>query len=88
MNSTVARTTVVARIRSSLVVHETLFISASVAIRKSANGGKWMSRKITQPRAAANSRGSPNRQSGRVLHRGLRDLVGAGQHDHAQAQAV
>ena len=45
---TVARTTVVARIRSSLVVHETLFISASVAIRKSANGGNG-SPKISHP---------------------------------------
>ena len=44
-------------IRSSRLVQETLFISASVAIRKSANGGYWTIRKIEpaqdQRRAAA-----------------------------------
>ena len=65
MSSTVASTTVVARIRSSLFVHETLFISASVAIRNSANGGKWTIRKIIQPRTdREDAAGSPNRQSG------------------------
>ena len=47
-----------------LLVHETLFISASVAIRNSANGGKWMIRKINQPRTSAKAAGSPNRQCG------------------------
>ena len=52
----------VARFRSSRLVQETLFISASVAIRKSANGGYCSSRQISQPRPA---RGPPGRRSRR-----------------------
>ena len=86
MSRTVVRTTVVARYRSSLLVHETLFISASVAIRNSANGGKWTIRKINHPRTSGDNRRNSKPPDRSLVLESPQSLVNPRGNQHAQPQ--
>src|SRR5262245_36728074 len=63
----VSNTTTVARFNSSFDDHETLVISASVAIKKSANRGQLYSRNSIQPQTASMKIGTPYATVGGLL---------------------
>src|SRR5689334_17942470 len=64
ISTTVTSTTMVSCTRRFWVIHDTLFISASVAIRKSAKTGRLTTRQASHSEAASKSSGTVNCKAG------------------------